>query len=99
MKFKTVILELFTAVVPLLKEFIKSSVIPKMVRKTYERFDEYANDMIENLSELVEKIKDTQDEEKKKNHLEGLSLGLKAFRAIAKKLNEACDIIEKEIVA
>lgn len=97
MNFKELVQPLLELAIPYLKEFIDSIVVPKIVRKSYEKFDDYSNKMIEKLSDLVEKIKNTNDEEKRKRHLEGFELGLKTLRVIAEKLLKACDILDKEV--
>lgn len=97
MKFKDLIKPLLVILIPLLQKFIESTVIPKLIRRTYEKFDEYANKMIEKLTDLVEKIQTTQDETKRQRHLEGFELGLRALRAIGEKLISACDILDKEV--
>ncbi len=97
MNLKNLIQPLLEMVVPLIRQFIESTVIPKLIRKTYEKFDDYSNEMIEELADLVEKIKATEDEEKRKRHLAGFELGLKTLRTIAEKLVKACDILDKEV--
>lgn len=97
MDFKKLIQPLLAMVLPLIKEFIESKVVPALIRKTYQKFDDYSNKMIEKLTDLVEKIKNTEDEKKRKRHLDGFELGLKTLRVIADKLTQACNILDKEV--
>lgn len=84
-------------VLPYIKEFIESKVVPALVRKTYQKFDDYSNKMIEKLTDLVEKIKSTDDEKKRIRHLEGFELGISTLKVIAEKLNQACDVLINEV--
>ena len=97
MNFKELLQPILQLALPYIKEFIDSVVVPKIIRKSYEKFDDYSNKMIEKLSDLVEKIHNTDDEAKRKRHLEGFEIGLKTLRAIAEKLIKACDILDNEI--
>lgn len=97
MKFKELIEPLLSMVVPLIKEFVESKIIPALIRNTYEKFDDAANKMIEKLSDLVDKIQSTNDEQKRERHLKGFELGIKTLRVISEKLTQACDILENEV--
>lgn len=97
MKFKELIQPLLEVAMPCIKELIQSVIVPKIIRNSYEKFDDYSNIMIEKLTDLVDKIRNTEDEEKRKRHIEGFELGLKTLRVIAQKLEKACDILDKEV--
>lgn len=97
MKFKEIITALLSAALPYIKELIESKVVPALIRKSYEMFDNRANKVIQKLTDLVEKIRETQDEEKKERHLEGFKLGVDTIEVIGKKLLEAAKILREEI--
>jgi len=83
--------------VPFIKQLIESKVVPILKRKAYERLDDFTNDRIEDLGELVDKIKTEDNEIKRKAHLEGFKLGVETLRAVATKLCTACDELEKAV--
>ena len=91
------IIELLTLVLPIIKKLIESKVVPMIKRKAYQRLDDFTNDRIEDLSCLVEKINNCDDEIKRKAHLEGLRLGIEAIRAIGDKLLLAASEFERMI--
>lgn len=97
MNIKEIIQPLLQIALPLIQQFIKSTVIPKIIRKSYERFDTYANDIIESLSDLVEKIKAEENEEKKLAHINGFKLGIKTIRAISNKMLQASECLDDEV--
>lgn len=97
MNFKKLLSELLAFALPYLKKLIESKIVPALKRKAYQRLDDFANDRIEDLSELLEKIKKTDNEEKKKRHLEGFRLGVEALIAIGEKLQKAGELLAKEI--
>lgn len=97
MNFKALLSELLAFALPYLKKLIESKIVPALKRKAYERLDDFASDRIEDLSELLEKIKKTDNEEKKKRHLEGFKLGVEALTAIGEKLQKAGELLAKEI--
>lgn len=96
-KLKERIAQIVIKAFPILKVLLEEQVIPRLKRRAYELFDNFADDRIEDLTELVDKIKNTNDSEKRKRHLKGFSLGIQTIRAIAEKLLEACDVLEKEV--
>lgn len=96
-KLKEQIAKIIIKAFPILKRLLEEQVIPRLKKRAYELFDNFADDRIEDLTDLVEKIKKTEDEDKKEKHLKGFSAGVSAIRAIAEKLLEACDVLEKEI--
>ena len=51
--------------------------------------------MIEDLAQNASKISSEQNETKKQAYIGGTKLGLETIRAIAQKLNQAADEIEK----
>ena len=79
---------------PFIQKLIESKVVPILKRKTYERFDDFSNDMIEKLVHLKEKAENESDGIKKEAHLEGLNLGADTLRAIGAKLIKAADEIQ-----
>lgn len=86
---------LLTIVAPFITKLIESTVIPKAKRKAYERLDDFTNDRIEDLAELVDKIQKEDDDIKKQTYLKGLKLGTATLRAIGNKLVAACDEFSK----
>lgn len=98
MKFKDIIAALLSAALPYIKELIESKVVPALIRKSYEMFDSRANKVIKKLTDLVEKIHLTSDEDKKQRHLEGFKLGVDTIEVIGNKLLEAAKILRAEIV-
>ncbi len=97
MKFKEIITVLLGFVLPYIEELIKSKVIPAIIRKSYETFDNKANNIIKKLVALLEKIKATDDINKKNRHLEGFTLGVKTIKAIGEKLIKAAEVLEEEL--
>ena len=91
------ILELLTLVLPFIEKLIESTVVPAIKRKAYQRLDEFTNDRIEDLANLVEKINKEENAIKKQAHLEGLKLGVATLEAVAEKLNAAAIEFKKVI--
>lgn len=98
MNLKAILQTILSMAAPLLKELVENKIIPALVRKSYERFDDISNDMIEKLADLHEKIKNTENEAKKQAHLAGFELGVKTLRKVGEKLLEACNVLETQIV-
>lgn len=88
---------ILTVVTPYIADLIKSTIVPKVKREAYEYLDQKADDVIEDLAQNAEKIKDEKNPTKKDAYINGTKLGIETIRAIAKKLNEAADEIEKAI--
>lgn len=97
MNFKEALKLILTMVLPYLEEFIRSKVIPKAIRLSYEKYDKYTNNKINSVVNLVDKYISEPDKAKREAHLFGINLAVKFFRANAQKLLEACDLIEKEL--
>ena len=57
MNFAKIMESILVMVLPFIKDLISSKVVPILKRKTYQRLDDFTNDVIENLAQLVEKIK------------------------------------------
>ena len=89
------IISLLTVVIPVIQKLIESKVVPALKRKAYQRLDDFTNDRIEDLGNLVDKIKACEDERKKQAHLEGLKLGAEAIKAIGEKLTKAAVEFER----
>ncbi len=81
--------------VPYILELIKSKVVPAIKRKAYEKLDDKADDIIQDLAQNASKIADEDDDIKKAAYIEGTKLGLDTLRIVAEKLNKAADEIEK----
>ena len=92
-----VLKNIFAFCLPFIAKLIKSTVVPKLKRKAYERLDDFTNDRIEDLGNLVDKIKSETNEVKKEAHLEGFRLGISTLRAMANKLLKACAELEKAL--
>ena len=91
------ILELLTLVLPFIEKLIESTVVPTIKRKAYQRLDEFTNDRIEDLANLVEKINKEENPIKKQAHLEGLKLGIATLEAVAEKLQKSAEEFKKVI--
>ena len=83
--------------IPAIKNLIESQVVPRLKRLAYEHLDAKVDDLINDLAQNASKIKTEDNEAKKLAYTEGTKLGLETIRAIADKLNQAADTIEKEI--
>lgn len=81
--------------IPFIKELIQSKVVPAIKRKAYQRLDDRADKLIEDLAQNASKIKDEENELKRDAYIEGTKLGIETIRALAEKLNKAADEIEK----
>lgn len=95
--YKEIILSLLKKVLPFIENLIQSKIVPVLKRKAYESLDEFANERIEDLMELLEKIKSEDDFSKKQRRLEGFILGIETLEAIGKKLVESSEVLKKEI--
>ena len=84
-------------VLPLIKELVENKIIPAIIKRSYEAFDKKANDVIENLNDLLEKIKSTDDPEKRNRHLQGFKLGIAIIEAVGNKLTQAAKLLNKEV--
>lgn len=83
--------------VPAIKQLFESKVVPRLKRIAYEKVDTRVDDLIHDLAQNASKIANEENPIKKAAYVEGTQLGLLTARAIAEKLNQAADAIEKEI--
>ena len=97
MNIKEILAKIIMAVLPYIKELIVSEVVPRLQRKAYQRLDDFVNDRVESLEELLYKIKNTEDDIKRKAHLEGFKLGISTLQAISIKLNDACNVLQEAV--
>lgn len=95
MELKEIISALLAITLPLIKQLIESKVVPFLKRRAYERVDYRVNKLITDLAQNAAKIKNETNEAKKLAYIEGTKLGLETIRAIADKLDQAADEIEK----
>lgn len=95
MGFVAVIEGLLPIVLPIIQKLIDSAVVPILKRKAYERFDGFANDMIQDLTNLKTKSEQTDNPIKKAAHEEGLKLGADALKAIGEKLIKASEVLSE----
>jgi len=95
MEFKAIIQTILAITLPIIKKLIASKVVPFLKRRAYEKVDGKVDDLIKDLAQNAGKIKDETDELKKLAYIEGTKLGVDTLRAIAIKLNQASDEIEK----
>lgn len=93
----TAVKAILELVIPYIKKLIKSKVVPTLKRKAYEKLNNKADALIEDLAQNAAKIADEPEIAKQKAYIEGTKLGLETLRAIAEKLNKAADEIEKAI--
>ena len=80
---------------PYLKNLVQSKIIPTLTRKAYEKLDDKANKLIEDLAQNASKITNEKDETKRLAYIEGTKLGIETLRALSEKLNKAANEIEK----
>lgn len=80
---------------PFIQQLVESKVVPTAKRKAYEKLDEKADKLIEDLAQNASKIKDADDSIKYIAYIEGTKLGIDTLRALADKLMKAADEIEK----
>lgn len=80
---------------PFIQQLVESKVVPTVKRKAYEKLDEKADKLIEDLAQNASKIKDADDSIKYIAYIEGTKLGIDTLRALADKLMKAADEIEK----
>lgn len=97
MNYKEILAGLLAWVLPLIKELVENKIIPAIIKRSYEAFDKKANDVIENLNDLLEKIKSTDDPEKRNRDLQGFKLGIAIIEAVGNKLTQAAKLLNKEV--
>lgn len=90
-----IIKALIVITLPYIKELIDSKVVPFIKRRAYERVDYRVNKLITDLAQNASKIKTEENEVKRLAYIEGTKLGIETIRAIADKLDQAADEIEK----
>lgn len=95
MDYKDLIKPIYGMAIQVIFNLICSKVVPAIKRKAYEQLNEKADDLIFDLAQNAGKIKNESDELKKLAYIEGTKLGVETLRAIATKLNQASDEIEK----
>lgn len=95
MELNKIISALLALTIPLIKELIESKVVPFLKRRAYERVDYRVNKLITDLAQNAAKIAKEENEVKKLAYIEGTKLGIETIRAIADKLDQAADEIEK----
>ena len=93
----TKLAEILAAVLPFIAQLIQSKAVPFLKRKAYEKLDDKANKLIEDLARNASKITLIDDENKKAGFIEGTKLGIDTLHALADKLKKAADEIEKAI--
>lgn len=92
------IAQILGIVLPFILELVKSKVVPTIKRKMYERLDNRATKLIQDLAQNASKINEETNSVKKEAYIEGTKLGLDTLRALADKLQKAADAIEKAIL-
>lgn len=97
MSIKSKIVELVLKYFPAIGRLIAEKIIPRVTRKAYEALNSFADDRLEDLSDLLDKALSEKDPDKKERHIKGLKLGSSALKAVANKILEACALIDKEI--
>jgi len=83
--------------IPCIEALIKSKVVPYLKRRMYQRVDYRVNKLISDLAQNASKINNEENEIKRAAYIEGTKLGIETIRAIADKLEQAADEIEKVI--
>lgn len=95
MDLKEAIKIILAMTIPFIKELVLSKVVPALKRKAYAKVDAKVNDLIEDLAQNASKIVKEENEVKRLAYIEGTKLGIETIRAIADKLINAADEIEK----
>lgn len=90
--------EIFKTSLPFLEKMTKEKIVPAIIKKSYELLSKKSRKVIEQLDNLLEKIKTTENVEKRKAHLIGFKLGLDIIGAIGKELTNAHVQLSKELV-
>lgn len=86
---------ILTLAIPAIKNLIESQVVPRVKRLAYEKLDDKVDTLIHDLAQNASKIATEDNDVKKLAYTEGTKLGIDTIRAIATKLNQAADEIEK----
>ena len=95
MEIQEIIKALWVVTLPLIKQLIESKVVPFLKRRAYERVDYRVNKLISDLAQNAAKIAKEENEVKRLAYIEGTKLGIETIRAIADKLEQAANKIEK----
>lgn len=82
---------------PFLGNIMEEKVIPKAIKIGYELLDNFIDSRIEALVDLLDKATRAMTPEKKERHIKGFTLGLNFLQALAKKLTESCEVLNKEL--
>ena len=90
-----IIKKILVLTVPYIMDLIKSEVVPFFKRRMYERVNYRADKLIQDLAQNAMKIAHEENEIKKAAYIEGTKLGIDTLRALADKLDQAADEIEK----
>lgn len=88
---------ILTITIPYIKKLIQSKVVPIIKRKAYEAVNDKVDKLINDLAQNASKIKLETNDTKKLAYIEGTKLGVETLRAVADKLNQASDEIEKAL--
>lgn len=97
MSLKSKIKGIIIAAFPIIKKLLDEEVIPRLKKRAYEALDNFTDDRIEDLTDLLDKIKETDNEVKKEAHIKGFRLGINTLKAIATKILETCSAMEDEL--
>lgn len=89
--------EIFKIVLPLLEKMAEEKIIPAIIKKSYNLLSKNSQTIIEQLDNLIEKIKATENIEKRKAHLIEFKLGLDIIGALSKELANAHEQLSKEL--
>ena len=89
--------EIFKSSIPFLEKMAEEKIVPAIIKKSYELLSKKSQKVIEQLYNLLEKIKTTENIEKRKAHLIGFKLGLDIIGALGKELNNAHEQLSKEL--
>lgn len=97
MNFAEILSSILVITLPFIKKLIESTVVPYLKRLAYEKLDNRADNLIQDLAQNASKIATEENEAKKYAYQQGTKLGIDTIRAIALKLNKAADEIEKAL--
>ena len=96
-KLKNNLRDIFKTSLPFLKKMAKEKIVPVLIKKSYELLSKKSQNIIEQLGKLLEKIKTTENIEKRKAHLIGFKLGLDNIGALGKELTNAYEQLSREL--
>lgn len=96
-KLKNNLKKIFEISLPFLEKMTEEKIVPALTKKSYGILSKNSQKIIEKLEMLLEKIKTTENIEKRKAHLIGFKLGLDIIGSIGKELTIAYEQLSNEL--